>query len=353
MAIEARWHSRWVAGDGVRCPACGAGFALDIAFDNAPRWCPACKKTLVEWFFYSLPLLIDPEKAPPLVKSIIDFIDVLADFESEEVMLELHHLLDRQPPWWVPPGVDRSWYSKWVVAEGDEGTKCPCCRVSLPRDREFNHALRRCLSCTKELVNWDFTSMVLTIDSEKAPPLVKHIITFLRPMTACEAEEVMRELYQLFDRMSSPPMLVDPQRPPNAESDVQRSRALLRSIARAQLDEHFRDLNVERKEELAASLVRQWQAYEGHAGLLSCGNDFWFQVVPGEEGGYRASFQAEAPRFKAELQRANMVAKDIPELLHRLSLSQSLTCRTVDGMPTWLQVNPRERTLVVEDLVHD
>src|SRR5436190_137915 len=99
MAIEPRWHSRWVTGEGdggVHCPACGAGFGLDLAFDNAPRWCPACKKELVEWLFYSLPLVIDPDTAPPLVKRVIAFIRPMADSEAEEAMKELYQLLDRK-----------------------------------------------------------------------------------------------------------------------------------------------------------------------------------------------------------------------------------------------------------------
>jgi hypothetical protein len=100
MDTKRPWYCKWVnqagAAGGVQCPACGAGFPIDIAFDNAPRWCVSCKKELMEWNFLRLILVIDPEAAPPLVKHIIDFIRPMADFEAEEAMTELFHLLDRK-----------------------------------------------------------------------------------------------------------------------------------------------------------------------------------------------------------------------------------------------------------------
>jgi hypothetical protein len=50
----------------------------------------------MEWNFCTLIVVIDPEAAPPLVKHIIDFIHPMADFEAEEAMKELFHLLDRK-----------------------------------------------------------------------------------------------------------------------------------------------------------------------------------------------------------------------------------------------------------------
>ncbi|MEI8378730.1 MAG: hypothetical protein WCJ09_01290 [Planctomycetota bacterium] len=99
MDSNAQWLSKWIAAENtgsISCPACGSPFPIETAFDNAPRWCPTCKKQLVQWNFYSLVLTIDPEKAPPLIKNIIEFIGPMPDFEADEAMKELYRLFDRK-----------------------------------------------------------------------------------------------------------------------------------------------------------------------------------------------------------------------------------------------------------------
>jgi hypothetical protein len=101
MATNPRWYSKWVVSEregGVLCPACDSRFPLDVAFDNAPRWCPSCKKRLIEWNFYSLVLIVDPETAPPLVKTIIEALSAMADFEAEEALKEVYQMFDRKAP---------------------------------------------------------------------------------------------------------------------------------------------------------------------------------------------------------------------------------------------------------------
>jgi len=99
MDTKPMWYSKWITGEGIgdtSCPACGSPFPLDIAFDNAPRVCPSCKKPLVEWNFLSMVLIIDPEKAPPLVRMIVDFLAPMADYEAEETLKQVYQLFDRK-----------------------------------------------------------------------------------------------------------------------------------------------------------------------------------------------------------------------------------------------------------------
>lgn len=94
----------------------------------------------------------------------------------------------------------QSWYTKWVVAENRGDVLCPACSSPFPIDPTFDNAPRWCPSCKQELVHWNFYSVVLTLNPEAAPPLVKHMIDFISRLPDFEAEEAMIEVYHLFDR---------------------------------------------------------------------------------------------------------------------------------------------------------
>jgi hypothetical protein len=127
---------------------------------------------------------------------------------------------------------------------------------------------------------------------------------------------------------------------------------VLRRIARSQLEQYLEDLHDPLKEDLADSLVRQWVANDGHAGLITRDSRLWFQLVPQKDGGYEVSVDADPHRFMADLRRANLNEKEIPELLHRLNLSQSVVCRTADGRSIRLQMNPKKKAFAIEDAPH-
>jgi hypothetical protein len=78
---------------------------------------------------------------------------------------------------------------------------------------------------------------------------------------------------------------------------------------------------------LATSLVRQWLTNDGHAGLVTPTQQHWFQLVA--EGDYlevRVS-TAEGDWGRALSRHWGVDEAEVPGLLHRLNLCQSVLSR--------------------------
>jgi len=113
---------------------------------------------------------------------------------------------------------------------------------------------------------------------------------------------------------------------------------------------HFPALDHPVREALVGSLTSQWRTHDGHAGLVTPGNQFWFRLVSSGDGGYRVNVTAEASRVVDDLRRANVDDHEIPALLHRVNLAQNVVCETADGRSIRLKMNPGEQTITLEDL---
>jgi hypothetical protein len=123
----------------------------------------------------------------------------------------------------------------------------------------------------------------------------------------------------------------------------------LRKIAENELAGCFSDLDDAARDELATSLVRQWLANDGHAGLVTRTHQCWFQLVAKEDGVEVGCSKAEGNWGRVLSRDWQVDEKDVPGLLHRLNLCQTARCRTADGRTIRLRVEPKERKVRCEE----
>ena len=119
----------------------------------------------------------------------------------------------------------------------------------------------------------------------------------------------------------------------------------LRKIAESVLTKHLGDLDAAVRDELATSLVRQWLANDGHAGLVLPTWQCWFRMVKKGEG-FEVGFDKAEGTWGSVLSRDMQVDKDeVPAVLHQLNVCQSVLCRTADGRTIRLWIEPKERAV--------
>ena len=127
----------------------------------------------------------------------------------------------------------------------------------------------------------------------------------------------------------------------------------LRRIAESVLTQYLGDLEPEVRDELAASLVRQWITNDGHAGFIYPTRRFWFQMVAAGDK-VEVGFSEVADNWGLVLTRDWKVdEEEIPGLLHQLNLCQSVTCETTNGLVVRLRIEPKDRSVRCEEQVGD
>src|SRR5262249_22907934 len=115
----------------------------------------------------------------------------------------------------------------------------------------------------------------------------------------------------------------------------------LRKIANNELHARFGDLSATTKDELATSLVRQWLANDGHAGLVARSRQLWFELVPvGEGRGVKVRVVVGKANWARILANWKVDEDQIPGLLHQLNGCQCVLCRTADGRALRLRIEP-------------
>ncbi|HYT90687.1 MAG TPA: hypothetical protein VEL76_18410 [Gemmataceae bacterium] len=123
----------------------------------------------------------------------------------------------------------------------------------------------------------------------------------------------------------------------------------LRKVAENVLVKYLGDLDAAVKDELATSLVRQWLTNNGHAGFVTPTRQFWFQMVTQGDGVEVGFSPAEGNWGRVLSDDWHVAKEEIPGLLHRLNLCQSVLCRTPDGRTIRLRIDPKERAVRCEE----
>ncbi len=124
----------------------------------------------------------------------------------------------------------------------------------------------------------------------------------------------------------------------------------LRKIAENELTRCFDDLDSAVTNDLAISLVRQWLTNDGYAGLVTPTHECWFHMVPKEVSSVDVGLRKKKQNWSRHLTRRWQVdEEEIPELLHRLNLCQSVLCRTTDGRTIRLWMEPKEEIVRCEE----
>jgi len=127
----------------------------------------------------------------------------------------------------------------------------------------------------------------------------------------------------------------------------------LRKVAEHQLNEHLGELAPQTKEELATSLVRQWLTSDGHAGVVTLSRNYWFRMVRKEGCGIEVGCDSCPTQVVELLRRANVTEEQIPELLHQLTLCQSVRCQTSEGRSLRLRMIPQQRKFLLEPIADE
>lgn len=127
-------------------------------------------------------------------------------------------------------------------------------------------------------------------------------------------------------------------------------RAAMRKIAADAVDKVFPYLPGDWEDALVTSVMRQWATYDNHAVLMapeeSCyllfsrrknGYDLTINRVPGD------SLQPFCRDWQIDLEQ-------IPEIVQQLNICQSAPVRSRQGKSLRFAVDPKERTLRIEEL---
>jgi hypothetical protein len=124
----------------------------------------------------------------------------------------------------------------------------------------------------------------------------------------------------------------------------------LRKIAECELARIFGDLDEGVRNDLAISLVRQWLANDGYAGLVTPTHRLWFHMVAREDGNLDVGCGEEKRNLARELARKWQVDEDeVRDVIHDLNLCQTAVCQTADGRTIRLWIEPKEGTVHSEE----
>lgn len=87
------WYSRGEITEinKAKCPECKKFYILEPYFDHLPKVCVSCKTTLIEWHLLRHFYVINPYKAPSIVKHLLKYLE---DKIEQDAVHELEELLN-------------------------------------------------------------------------------------------------------------------------------------------------------------------------------------------------------------------------------------------------------------------
>ncbi|MCL6504350.1 MAG: hypothetical protein K6T86_16845 [Pirellulales bacterium] len=100
----------------------------------------------------------------------------------------------------------------------------------------------------------------------------------------------------------------------------------------------------------AASVARQWETYDGAAGIFLPGQELILSLKKNEEGGCTVSARREPTTLEALLQQLGVAAAEVPEVIMRLNTAQTVAFVDPHGLPCELWHDPRVRRIHVRRL---
>lgn len=92
---EQKWYVRIENFDlgAAHCPRCGVPYTVGPVFDHDPHPCLNCGATLVEWNLMNPIFIIDRDRAPEILKSIMDYLALLTEQQANIALYELFSFL--------------------------------------------------------------------------------------------------------------------------------------------------------------------------------------------------------------------------------------------------------------------
>jgi hypothetical protein len=127
-------------------------------------------------------------------------------------------------------------------------------------------------------------------------------------------------------------------------------QAVMRKIASDAVEKVFRDLAPEEEEELVTSVLRQWLTFDGHAVLLEEKARFYLILQENAESYGLTTHQVPGEPLWPFLRDWQIDLDLLPEMLHDLNVCQSVEVTNLKGAALRVSVDPKGRTIQLEDL---
>ena len=94
-----------------------------------------------------------------------------------------------------------NWFHR-VEGAGLASSQCPACGASWVVSPGFDHHVRRCNECCREVVELNMVEHIFVVAVEDAPPLVRSMLKQLQSMTENDAYTEVANLIRLFNPRS-------------------------------------------------------------------------------------------------------------------------------------------------------
>jgi len=128
----------------------------------------------------------------------------------------------------------------------------------------------------------------------------------------------------------------------------------LREIAELELDQCFDDLSPTTRDELANSLVRQWIGNDGKAIIVNRDFEFSFALTTRSDGALQVVRERAPQTFVDHMRKSRVIERDIPRLLHEVSIRQTTECMADYGQKLRLRAEPNKSpTFFIEYVLDD
>jgi hypothetical protein len=111
------------------------------------------------------------------------------------------------------------------------------------------------------------------------------------------------------------------------------------------------DICEEEAERLAASLVKQWKDFDGHASLFLDGNLVIHFKLNEHAGGSNIDVTEQPAELSALLDAMNALPDEAPAIMARLNLGQTIECRSARGEEFRMWHDPKKRRMIFEHSV--
>jgi hypothetical protein len=126
----------------------------------------------------------------------------------------------------------------------------------------------------------------------------------------------------------------------------------MRHIARCEVEKLFPGISPAALEDYVTSVVRQWVTNDLRAGVFSVAVNYWLDLAE-VDGQVHAGLEVCPSNMRRTLGPWLAVDRDIPGIVHQLTLAQSATFVNADGVTVRVTADPREHSFRFEEVEDD
>ena len=123
-------------------------------------------------------------------------------------------------------------------------------------------------------------------------------------------------------------------------------------IATTQLEQRFgQELDAGETEELACSIAKQWQQYDGHACIFLSGQEqLDFTLTERADGTCQVATRSMSVALEAALSSIGVPPEVVLDVISRINLGQEIEFRDREGIPSLLWHDPKAKRVLVRPL---